>query len=213
MAGLNHLARCLVVPRRVLVEQDAELIQLASYLLFGVDPPLAGEEGTNLFLSPDGFTQVGALVVVQKEDRADISSAKRTESEWAGAPDATAFVAGVECVVDSLVRLGLLCGLDRTSLQVVQSDWDVFTGHKGLTRECLGVCVRGFVGLKGLAELHGGSGLDELHGLDGLGELKISSILPIKINFIYGWTDKKSCVDLIKFKVYKKYNYYKLLNS
>lgn len=164
MAGLNHLARCPVVPRCVLVEKGAESLQCASQLLAGV--PLAGVEVTDPFLIEYGITQVDALPVVEKEDRADIARAKRTESEWAGAPDAAAHTAGVECVVDSLVGLGLLGGLDRTSLQHVHGEWDVgLRGHKGLTRECLGVCVSGFVGLKGLAELHGGRGLDELHGV------------------------------------------------
>ena len=80
-------------------------------------------------------------------------------------------------MVDSLVLLGLLCGFDGTTLQHVHGEWLAgIGGHKGLMRECLGVCVPpsdemgGFFGLKGLGELHGGRGLDELHDVSfGMG--------------------------------------------
>ncbi len=160
VAGLNHLAGCPVVPRRVLVEQGAELIQRPCQ-------PLTGVRGTNLSLVVRGVMQVDALVVVQKEDLAGIEGACRAESECAGAPDGRALAAGAERVGDSLVGLGLLRGLDRTSLQVLHSEWDVFGGHKGLRIDGLGNCLVGLKGLKGLDELHGWSGLDGLHGLLG----------------------------------------------
>ena len=113
VTGLNHLARCLVVPRCILVEQLSELV---SQLLAGVG-------GKVLFLFVHGIAQVVALVIVEKESLA----------------------AGVERVVDSIVGLGLLSGLDRTSLQVVfqvfHSEWDA--GLKGLLSVCLGECVPG----------------------------------------------------------------------
>jgi len=168
VAGLNHLARCLV-PRSVLLEQGAELSHRAFHHLAGVDPPIARMDGTDLFLVEYGIAQIDTLVVVEKEDVADMAGAKSAESVPAGSPDAATHTAGVECVIDSLVRLGLLGGLDRAGLQLGQSDWDAFGGHKGLCAR-RGVCVhrvppceRGFVGLKGLEELCGGSGLDGLH--------------------------------------------------
>ena len=158
VAGLNQLAGCPVVPRRVLVEQGTERIQCAPQLLVGV-------RGMDRPLVVRGVMQVAALVVVEKEDFADIERTRRAESESAGAPDGGALAAGEERVVDSLVCLGLLGGLDRTSLQVVHGEWDVFCGHKGLRIDGLGDCL---VGLKGLDELHGRSGLDGLHCLLGL---------------------------------------------
>ena len=168
MTGLNHLARCPVVPRRVLVEQDAEVTQRPCQ-------PLAGVRGTDRSLVEYGVTQVDALVVVQKEDRADIACAKRAESKWAGAPDAAACTAGVERVTDPFVRLGLLGGLDRTSLQLFHGDWDAFDGyegHEGLLSDHFAVRstariddLEGLDVREGLGELCGGSGLDELHGL------------------------------------------------
>lgn len=162
VAGLNQLAGCPVVPRRVLVEQRAELIQGAVHLLGGV---WRATDATAIC----GLMQVAALVVVEKEDFTDIKCARRAETEPAGAPDGVALAAGVERVVDSLVCLGLLGGLDRTSLQDVHGEWNVFGGHKGLRVDGLGECL---VGLKGLDELRGGRGLDGLHGMladvDGL---------------------------------------------
>ena len=158
VAGLNQLAGCPVIPRRVLVEQRAEFTQRPCQ-------PLTGVRGTDLSLVVRGIMQIAALVVVQKEDVTDMTSACRAERVPASAPDGGALAAGVERVADSLVRLGLLGGLDGTSLQVVHSEWDVFCGLEGLPCDCFGVCVRGFVGLKGLDELHGGSGLHGLHGL------------------------------------------------
>jgi hypothetical protein len=128
--------------------------------------------------------QVAALVVVQKEDRADIASAKCAESESFGAPDATA-CASVERVVDSLVGLGLRSGLDGTSLQLSQGDGDAFDGHEGLSLfgrstaridDLEGLDVR-----EGLAELRGGRGLDELHGLLMAG----FSFLGVQFQFFY----------------------------
>ncbi len=168
VAGLNQLAICPVVPWRVLLEQSAELVQRASQ-------PLAGVGGTDLFLVPCGVMQVAALVVVQKEDVADMACACRAESESFGAPDGGALAAGEERVVDSLVGLGLRGGLDRTSLQLSQGDGDAFDGHEGLRIDGLGDCLVGLEGLKGLDELGGGSSLDGLHG--GRGELGGTSIL------------------------------------
>jgi hypothetical protein len=113
--------------------------------------------------------QVAALVVVQKEDVADMACACRAESESFGAPDGGALAAGEERVVDSLVGLGLLRGLDGTTLQVFHCEWDVFGSHKGLLIDGLGDCLVGLKGLKGLDELRGGLGLDELHGVESLG--------------------------------------------
>ena len=163
VAGLNQLARCLVVPRRVLLEQSAELSQRTSQLLAGVDPPFACVDGTGLFLVEYGITHIDALVVVQKEDVADMASACWAESVPARAPDGGALSASEERVADSLVRLGLLRGLDGTTLQLVHGDGDVgLRGHKAphngeLLRDCLS-------SLKDLDKLRGGSILDGLHG-------------------------------------------------
>jgi len=159
VACLNQFAICPVVPWRVLLEQSAELVQRASQ-------PLAGVEGTDLSLVECGITQVDALVVVQKEDVADMASACWTESVPARAPDGGALSAGEERVVDSLVRLGLLRGLEGMTLQLVHGDGDVgLRGQKaphngGLLSDCLS-------SLKGLDELGGGRGLDGLHGWRG----------------------------------------------
>jgi hypothetical protein len=114
--------------------------------------------------------QIAALIVVQKEYRADIASAKPAESVFFGAPDAAACAASVERVVDSLVRLGLLGGLDGTSLQVLHSEWDVFGGHEGLLSPCVARFheLGDLIGLEDLDELLEWRGLNELHGLDGL---------------------------------------------
>ena len=97
-----------------------------------------------------------------------MASAKRAERVSAGAPDGAAF-AGAERVVNSLVGLGLLGGLDRTSLQLSHGDGDVFGGHEGLSDRLFvpsTACIDDLEGLnvrEGLAELCGGSGLNELH--------------------------------------------------
>ena len=72
MAGLNQLAICPVVPWRVLLEQGAELSHRAFHHLAGVDPPFACVDGTGLFLVEYSVTHIDALVVVQKEDVADM---------------------------------------------------------------------------------------------------------------------------------------------
>ena len=101
VAGLNQLAICPVVPRRVLLEQGAELSHRAFHHLAGVDPPFACVDGTGLFLVEYGITHIDALVVVQKEDVADMGGACWAESVPAGAPDGRALSAGEERVVDS----------------------------------------------------------------------------------------------------------------
>lgn len=63
VACVNHLARCLVVPWRMLVEQGTERIQPVRQQLFGVG-------GTGLFLLAGCVMQIAALVIVQKEDLA-----------------------------------------------------------------------------------------------------------------------------------------------
>ncbi len=161
VAGLNQLAICPVVPRRILLEQGSELSQRTSQLLLGVG-------GTDLSLIEHGVMHIIALVVVQKEDVANMASACRAESVPSGAPDGGALAAGSERVVDSLVHLGLLRGLDGTSLQLGDGDGHVFGGHEGLRMDGLGDCLVGLKSLESLDELHGGSGLDGLHGLLGL---------------------------------------------
>ena len=87
----------------------------------------------------------------------------RATSEPAGAPDGGALAASEERVVDPLVGLGLLGGLDRTSLQVFHGEW--LAGHKGLPS--LGMRsneLGGLVSLKGMDELHGWRGLNGKHG-------------------------------------------------
>ena len=88
VTGLNHLARCLVVPRRVLGKQGTERFHRFSELLAGVG-------GTRLFLGECGIMQIAALVVVQREDVSDMTRTFRAESVPAGAaPDSGAFAAG-----------------------------------------------------------------------------------------------------------------------
>ena len=155
IARLNHLARGIVIPRSTLVEQGAELLQCGPQLLFGLRK--------GLFLGVCGIMQIASVNMVQKEDLA-MASAKRAESDLAGAPNASAF-AGVERVIDALVGLGLLGGLDRTSLQLSQGDGDVFGGHEGLLSPCVARFheLGDLIGLEDLDELLEWSGLNELH--------------------------------------------------
>lgn len=136
VAGLNQLARCIVVPRRILPKQHAERLQCGPQLLFGLRK--------GLFLGECGIIQIASVKMVQKEDIADMARAKRAESELFGAPDAAAYTAGAEHVVNSLVGLGL-------------------AGHKRTQNVAL---LSGrFERMEMFDELHGWSGLDELHGL------------------------------------------------
>ena len=67
VAGLNHLLRCLVIPRRALVEQLAELLHHISQLLFGKGQPLLRVRVSTRFLAVHGVVQVGLLVKVQHD--------------------------------------------------------------------------------------------------------------------------------------------------
>jgi len=60
VAGLNHLERCLVVPRCTLKEQAAERLHRGIHLLFGAEP-------IELFHGVHGVEQLRGLVAVQKD--------------------------------------------------------------------------------------------------------------------------------------------------
>jgi len=67
IAGFDHLARCVVVPRRVLAEQNAELLHHISQLLFGEGQPLLRVRVSTRFLAVYSVVQVGLLVIVQHD--------------------------------------------------------------------------------------------------------------------------------------------------
>jgi len=137
VAGLNHLARCLVVPRRLLAEQVAESPHRALQLLLGV-----GEVG--LLQAAHGHVQVGVLASGQAEACALLTGARGAARAPVGAPDGVALAAGDEGVVDSLVGLGLLHGRDGNG--VVDVGLDRFGGLDGLVGlHCLRVA---WVGLR-----------------------------------------------------------------
>jgi len=105
VAGLNHLARGLVVPRRLLAEQVAESPHRALQLLLSV-----GQAG--LLQAAHRHVQVGVLAPGQGEVSALVFCTHRAARAPVGAPDGVALAAGDERVVDSLVGLGLLRGRD-----------------------------------------------------------------------------------------------------
>jgi hypothetical protein len=67
VAGLDHSARCVVIPRHVLAEQNAELLHHIIQLLFGEGQPLSRVRVSTRFLAVHGVVQVGLLIKVQHD--------------------------------------------------------------------------------------------------------------------------------------------------
>lgn len=100
VAGLNDLAILVVVPRRVLAQQDTELPEL--------EPPLRLNQGEpNQFLAEYCLEQVLTLLLIKEQAGAHSATALRAERGSMGTPDGLALAAGDERVGDSLVGLGL----------------------------------------------------------------------------------------------------------
>ena len=116
VAGLNHLERCPVIPRRVLEKQGAKRSQLALQLWFGVGQ-------TVHFQAVHSLEQIQVLVIVQKDAFA-LERARRAtrfaivtrEAEDARADSLVGMGLlrgnGAAAGLDGLVRFGGLHGLD-----------------------------------------------------------------------------------------------------
>jgi len=101
VAGLNDLAVLVVVPRRVLTQQDTELPEL--------EPTLRLSQGESIRFQLDhGLKQVRTLFLLKEQTGTHSAAALRAERiRCVGAPVGVALAAGDERVSDSLVGLGL----------------------------------------------------------------------------------------------------------
>ena len=117
VAGLNHLERCPIIPRRVLEEQGAKRSQLALQLWFGVGQ-------TVHFQAVHGFEQVHVLVVAQK----DVFALERARR---AARFATLAREAESAMTDSVVGVGLLLGNSVAGLDGLES-LDELRGGRGL---------------------------------------------------------------------------------
>ncbi len=147
VARLDQLARVDVVPRRLLAEAVAKSPHLEIHLLLGV--------ALLVLQLVHGHEQVRGLAGGQAHTIALVLAAHRAARASVGAPDGVAFAAGDERVVNSLVGLGLLRGLNGELVEVGLGGFgglDVLDVLDGL--HCLRVawlaCVVGCAGLVSL---------------------------------------------------------------